>query len=220
LIVAVECEGLKGRRGAKSGFVQRQLILKEGLGTSGWWGWKKKSDVLPHPSHSRSKVRLSSATMDLSVIIVIATILLFFFVSVVDSFFRVRVVRMHPISGRQRDVSSGAMIPQGINVGNTNGTAIVKTINDNRFRCAEPDRRPISPELSRCQTTKAFISYALRRGATLYHNRGGNHVKVSKGTISCTFAGGLKGTKSVKQLASFMIKEHIEAFKAMGIAWD
>ena len=152
--------------------------------------------------------------MDLSIVVVTISVL-FFCTSVVDSFFAVNRIQTW-----RRDLTTiyGTDGTIGrINVGNHNDTALVlKDINSDRFRNLVTDHRPISKELSKCRTVKAFISFAARKGATV-HQGSSSHVKVTKGSISTTFSG---GRNCVKQLHTYTLRQIINTFKAMGIAYD
>ena len=74
--------------------------------------------------------------------------------------------------------------------------------------------KPISRKLSKCRTTKEFVDYARGKGAKVKINS--NHVKVSTGNVVTGFSS--VGRKNV--LNSGVRKQKIEAFMAMGIAWD
>ena len=87
----------------------------------------------------------------------------------------------------------------------------------NRQKAKELDPgggRPISKKLSKCRTTKEFVEYARSKGAAVKINS--NHAKVTKNNVTTGFAS--IGTKKDVQYGAR--KQKIEAFKAMGIAWD
>lgn len=76
------------------------------------------------------------------------------------------------------------------------------------------EKAPVSKKLLNCQLTKDFINYAQNAGANVKQN--GGHVKVSLNGVTTGFQS--PGKKQF--LIASVRKQKIEAFKAMGIAWD
>lgn len=88
-----------------------------------------------------------------------------------------------------------------------------RSANREKAEMMDPGRE-ISPQLLKCRTSKDFIRYAKRRDAKITINS--NHVKVSKNGVTTGFSSpGKKDT-----LIAGVRKQKIEAFMAMGIAWD
>ena len=76
--------------------------------------------------------------------------------------------------------------------------------------------RPISNELKACRATNDFIRFAKQRGAIVTKSAGGgSHTKVTHNGIYYVLVTGAK-----HDLQNSACKLTIEAFKAMGIAWD
>ena len=106
-------------------------------------------------------------------------------------------------------------------VGTTVHEHIIGFEKDNRTRNREKatefnrdDARAVSKKLLKCRITKDFIKYAKQRGCDAVINS--NHVKISKNGVTTGFQS--PGRK--EDLPSVVRKQKIEAFKAMGIAWD
>ena len=82
-------------------------------------------------------------------------------------------------------------------------------------RESDPDgSRRVCPELEKCRSTKEFVRYARKKGATVVFTKN-NHVKVFRNGASSLFA----GFGRPHALRKSIVKEKIEDFKAMGIAW-
>ena len=77
--------------------------------------------------------------------------------------------------------------------------------------------RPVSKQLMACRATNDFIKFAKQRGASVTKNAGGgSHTRVTYNGIYYILAS--TGVKN--DLQNSACKLTIEAFKAMGIAWD
>ena len=97
----------------------------------------------------------------------------------------------------------------GIQMGERDNKTLV------RHKAAALDQgHEVSKQLMKCRTTKDFIQYAKRHNAEVVINS--NHVKVSKNGTTTGFQS--PGRKEV--LHAQVRKQKIDAFRAMGIAWE
>ena len=85
---------------------------------------------------------------------------------------------------------------------------------DNNIVQGSNNKQAVSKEQLKCRSTKDVIHYAEKAGATVTINS--NHVKVSKNGVTTGFQS--PGKKC--DLNTPVRKLKIEAFQAMGIAWD
>jgi hypothetical protein len=85
--------------------------------------------------------------------------------------------------------------------------------NQLKASAADPGR-PVSKKLLACRTTKDFIKYAKSRGCEVVINS--NHVKVMLNGVTT----GFQSPGKKQELQNSACKQKIEAFKAMGIAWE
>ena len=85
----------------------------------------------------------------------------------------------------------------------------------NRKKAEEIDTGlQVSKKLLKCRTTTDFIKFAKQRGCEEVVNR--NHSKISKNGVTT----GFQSPRRKEYLPAHVRKQKIEAFKAMGIAWD
>mmetsp|Transcript_31021 Transcript_31021/g.64725 ORF Transcript_31021/g.64725 Transcript_31021/m.64725 type:complete len:241 (-) Transcript_31021:44-766(-) len=92
-------------------------------------------------------------------------------------------------------------------------------LTENRKKAKEMENKiegikEVSRSLKKCRTYKEFVNFAKNSGAII--SISGSHVKISKNSITT----GVHSTGKKFFVKSGIRKSIIDAFKAMGIAWD
>jgi len=88
-----------------------------------------------------------------------------------------------------------------------------RTMNREKAEAMDPGTQ-VSRQLMKCRTTVDFIQFARKHGAEVVINS--NHVKVSNDGVTT----GFHSIGKKEAMPNSVLKQKIEAFKAMGIAWD